>query len=174
MVTAYRLGEDHPALEKLIREGILIPHVGGLWEVFTRETLGQRGELAREGDYLKIDRGGYPYPNGKEYFEQRHIPLEGRDHTYRQISLPMSAWRSTDPMCPEIQFLTACKGLVLNPEKPEAFFTAPLWGTVETADADAVLVFYSILRGRNGALLDADFNFVAREEFDKTYDIVCE
>ena len=140
-VTAYRLGDPHPELDKLIRAGILIPHEDGVYEIFTRETLGNRGELVREGDYLKMDMGGYPYPNPREYFEENHIPLAGRDNAYQTISRPKAAWLSTHPISPEIRFLLEHKGLVLNPENPERFFTAPLWGTVETAAADAVLVF---------------------------------
>lgn len=36
-----------------------------------------------------------------------------------------------------------------------------------------MLLFYSISRNADGSICDADFNFVRREEFDKTYIIIC-
>ena len=38
-----------------------------------------------------------------------------------------------------------------------------------SAARDAVLIFYSITRDEQGDIVDADFNFVAREEFNQTY-----
>jgi len=38
--------------------------------------------------------------------------------------------------------------------------------------ADAVIVFYSITKDEDGTITDADFNFVARDEFDRTYSLL--
>lgn len=172
-VHAYPLGKPHPALDRLILEGKLICHENGIYEIFSQEARSGKGQVARDGDYVKIDSAGYPYPNEKAHFKANHLPIEGTDHTYEQLSQTLHAWLSTEPMCPEVCFLIEHKNLKLDPDKPEAFFTAPLWGTVETADKNAALVFYSIIRSREGDIVDADFNFVCREEFDKTYDIIC-
>jgi len=38
---------------------------------------------------------------------------------------------------------------------------------------DAIIVFYSLDYDGEGNIMDADFNFVQREEFQKTYTRVC-
>ena len=68
-----------------------------------------------------------------------------------------------------IRFLKEHKGLVICPEDPDRYFTAPLWGTLESAGANAVIVFYRVERDVNGSILDVDFNFVAHVEFEKSY-----
>lgn len=172
-VKAYRLGETHPTLDRLFRENKVIRRENGVYEIFSREAMSGKGQLAREGDYVKIDSDGFPYPNEKAYFEKNHRAVLGLDHVYEQICQPLQAWLSTEPVCPEVRFLMEHKNLELNPGRPESFFRAPLWGTVETAGSDAVLLFYSVCRGPEGDILDIDFNFVCREEFDRTYDILC-
>ena len=67
------------------------------------------------------------------------------------------------------QFLAENKGLMLQPEDPEKYFGVPLWGGWETAADDAVLIFYSVSYADDGSVIDADFNFVAREEFEASY-----
>lgn len=172
-VHAYPLGKPHPVLDRLILEGKLICHGNGIYEVFSQEAQLGKGQIARTGDYIKIDSAGYPYPNEKAHFEANHLPIAGTDHAYEQLSQPLLAWLSTEPMCPEVRFLMEYKNLKLDPGKPEAFFTAPLWGTMETANRNAILIFYSICHSEEGDITDVDFNFVCREEFDKTYDIIC-
>lgn len=75
-------------------------------------------------------------------------------------------------MCEEIQFLIQEKGLEINKDDFQNFFSAPLWGTKESAAGDAVIVFYSITRNAEGYITDADFNFVCRSEFNKTYTVL--
>ncbi|MBQ1412657.1 MAG: hypothetical protein IIY93_05645, partial [Clostridia bacterium] len=53
-----------------------------------------------------------------------------------------------------------------------AYFNAVLWGAPLSAAKDAVICFYSITRDGNGVITDADFNFISRAEFEKTYDIL--
>lgn len=79
-----------------------------------------------------------------------------------------------DPVGPEVRYLMEHKGLTLCGDDPERYFRAPLWETELTAARDAVLVFYRILRDEGGEIRDAEFNFVARDEFDKTYEMVQE
>ena len=77
-----------------------------------------------------------------------------------------------EPMCEEILFLMKEKGLVIKPDDYDHYFTAPLFGTVESAARNAVIVFYSISRNDSGCISDIDFNFVARDEFGRTYSII--
>jgi len=169
-VRAFRLGTDHPLLRQLTAEGTLVPLPDGTFEVYSQEARKGgtgRGELARAGDYIKLDSSGAPYPNAAVYFQQNHRHLAGDD--YEQIPRVLAGWNAAEPMCPEIEFLIRKKGLVLDPEHPGRYYTAPLWGTTEVADRNAVLVFYSISYGADGAVEDASFNLVAGDEFEKTY-----
>ena len=49
-----------------------------------------------------------------------------------------------------------------------------LWGTEETAAKDAVVVFYGVERDADGAIAKIDFNFVARNVFEQTYELLQE
>ena len=69
-------------------------------------------------------------------------------------------------------FLIEKKGLIINETSTAQRYSVDLWGTKEVAAADAVIVFYSISRDNNGGIIDADFNFVERGEFNKIYSIV--
>ena len=172
-ISAYRLGTVSPVLDQLIREGKLIRRQDGSFEVISRESIAGgsgHGQIAVTGDYIKLDSEGFPYPNAASFFEKRHKPLG--DDTYEQLPEPMDAWSAAESLCPEVRFLQEKKGLMINPDAPERYFSAPLWGTIESAPAEAVIVFYSITRDEDGNIKDADFNFVVREEFDKLYDIL--
>lgn len=167
IVQAWQLGQNSHMEQKMILEGKIRLLEPGRYGVFSQETLGECGELASAGDYFKVDSTGFPYPNAKNYFEANHIHLGGED--YHQLPKPLKAWLLGDPVTEEIEFLLRFKGLQITPERPEECFRAPLWGSILTAAADAVLVIYSLERNESGQILDADFNFVARPEFDLTY-----
>ena len=172
-VRAYRLGTTSPVLDQMIREGKLILRQDGSFEVMTRESIAGasgHGQIAFTGDYLKFDNEGFPYPNSASFFEKKHKPLG--DDIYEQIPEPMNAWSTAESICPEVMFLLDKKGLTMNPDNYDRFFSAPLWGTIESAPADAVIIFYSITRDMDGNIIDADFNFVVQEEFEKLYDIL--
>lgn len=165
-VKAYRLGEEHEVLRSLMEEKKLVPIRGGeAYEVLSQEALagGGHGEIAARGDYIKLDSSGYPYPNTAEFFEKNHAHVEG--DTYMQRPVPLSAWTMDEPMCGEIRYLVDHRGLVLS----ERGFCAPLWGTMQSAPADAVLVLYRVERDEAGRITDVDYGFVVREEFEKTY-----
>ena len=171
-VEAYRLGDAEPVLQRLMEEGKLRVLADGTYEVFSREAVqagSGRGEIAGAGDYVKIDSGGYPYPNDAAFFEKNHRSLGGT--VYEQIPQPLQAWTAEEPMCPEVAFLVEKKGLVLDERDPDRYFSAVLWGTREAAARDAVLVFYQVDYAPDGSVQDADYNFVARTEFEKTYTV---
>ena len=168
---AYRLGEANSVLARLMLERKIVPISGGeQYEIFSREAVignSGHGQLAEKGDWIKLDSAGYPYPNKKEVFEKNHKHIA--EDEYEEIPKELDAWSAKEPMCEEIAFLIREKGLVLNEEYHKRYYTAPLWGTVESADKDAVLLFYSISCGENGTITDASFNFIEKSEFEKKY-----
>lgn len=167
---AYRLGENSPVLVRLMEEGKIKISGDGKYEIFSQEVLKSgsvHGEQASAGDYVKLDSTGAPYPNEAAFFEKNHRHISGDD--YEQIPVPLLAWSEKEPVCEEIRYLIQNKGLILNPEDPEHYYTAPLWGTVEAADIHAVLIFYSILYGKQGEIEDISYNLVERSEFEKNY-----
>ncbi len=166
-VRAWRLGSDSPVLSGLLEAGLIRKRAGGVYEVFSREAVNGSGQLAREGDYIKLDSEGHPYPNSAEFFLANHRQLCGDE--YEQLPKPLEAWELTEKETDVIRFLREHKGLEIRPEEEARCFTAPLWGTLESAARDAVLVFYSVERDADGAVTDVDFNFVARSEFEKSY-----
>ena len=58
---------------------------------------------------------------------------------------------------------------LIDPEDPERYFGAVLFGAPLTAARNAVLLFYRIGYAEDGSVEDADFNFVERGEFERTY-----
>lgn len=167
IIRAYRLGDSSAEEESMISAGKIYRLQDGSYELFSRESAHGAGEHVEAGDYFKIDNAGYPYPNSCPFFEMNHMHLSGDE--YIQKPKALDAWLAGDAICPEIQFLIKEKGLVLRLEHPEVYFNAPLWGSQLSAARDAVLIFYSITRDEQGDIVDADFNFVAREEFNQTY-----
>lgn len=171
-VHAYRLGEDSEKIQQLIKEKKIIPLPNDKFEVKSSETLSsqsEHGEIAKAGDFIKVDSDGNPYPNGAEWFYRNHRQLAGDE--YEQLPQTLDAWTCNEKMCREIEFLIQHKGLVINEQEEADYFVAPLWGTTETAAKDAVIVFYGITYTENGEIMDVEFNFVKRTEFDKTYHI---
>ncbi|MDM8123992.1 hypothetical protein [Mediterraneibacter glycyrrhizinilyticus] len=172
VVQAYRLGEENDVLAGLTAEGEICLKGDGSFEVFSQETKGDSGEIAYTGDYIKLDSSGNPYPNSAEYFEKNHCHIAGA--FYEQRSKTVLVWMYGDSMCPEISYLIEQKHLTFHEDDPDKYFRAPLWGTELSAPKDAVIVIYRISRDESGKITDADFNFVAGTEFDKTYELLPE
>lgn len=171
-ISAWKLGENSAMENKLIREGTLKQTSNGIYEVFSREAISGIGEKASVGDYIKVDSNDFPYPNAREYFEKNHRHIEG--DTYEQVPSPVDVWFVEDEMCEEIQFLIDNKELKFNTADNRAYFNAPLWGTVLSAAKDAAIVLYSVTRACGGKIIDIDFNFVAKDEFEKSYRFLSE
>ena len=169
-VNAYRLGEQSEGLDRLIKEGRVNQSDDGTFEVHTMETKDGKGETAHAGDYVKLDAAGRPYPNKAEFFEKNHKHIDGDQ--YEQFPKDREVWMMGDPMCPEVEFLIEQGRLELHKEDPEHYFKGTGWGTKLTASSDAVLVFYEIKRNAGGNIVDAEFNFVDREMFEKTYELI--
>lgn len=169
-VDAFELGKDDNYLAEFIRQGKIKKLPDNTYEVFSLEAINGKGEIAHSGDFVKIDSNDYPYPISRAFFKSNHKYIAGKQ--YEQIPKELVAWNVGEPMSEEIIFLLNNKGLVINENSLDKYFTAPLWGTVESAGKDAVIVFYRIRRDDGGNIIDADFNFVAFEEFKKTYDMI--
>lgn len=169
-VNAYRLGEQSEGLDRLIKEGLVSQSDDGTFEVHTMETKDEKGETAHAGDYVKLDAAGRPYPNKAEFFEKNHRRIDGDQ--YEQFPKDREVWMMGDAMCPEVEFLIEQGRLELHKEDPEHYFQGTGWGTKLTASSDAVLVFYEIKRNAGGNIVDAEFNFVDREMFEKTYELI--
>ena len=173
IVKAYQLGQAHPVLADLMENGKILDLENGTYEVFSQEAVkggSGHGQLAQAGDWVRIDGAGYPYPSGNDWVRANLRPCGGDD--YEQIPKALLAWRADQPMCREIQFLVDHKGLYLNEQDPGKYFNAVLWGTQEAAAKDATLVFYGIFRDDAGNIVDADFNFVEKTEFERDYNIL--
>ena len=168
-VTACCLGEGSPLEKTLIEKKWLNIRPDGRWEVHTRESAADRGEMAETGDFVKVDVGGYPYPVKASVFHREHRRDE---EGYRQIPRPLEAWAVGEPKTPTLEWLLSMGRLRIEQSDPTHFFRAQMWGTQISAPADAVLVIYHTDRNSAGEILDVDFNFVDHEVFSLSYDIL--
>lgn len=146
-IRAYQLGIDNDKITELLAEGKIKKHDDGRYEVFSREAVNGKGEIAWDGDYVKIDSQGFPYPNSRKFFKENHRKI-GVDR-YEQIPFPVDVWTVQEPVCDEIEYLQKEKGLVLNETDINAYFHAPLWGSMLSAPRDTMLVFYRIDRKKD-------------------------
>ena len=167
MVQAYCLGSGSEMELSMIKDGKIVVNKDGTFELFSQECKSGEGEKAVSGDYFKVDNAGYPYPNNRAWFKANHKHVEG--DTFEQLPKPLMAWEASDEVTPEVQFLIDQKGLVLDESNEDQYFGAELWGAWETSPKDSVLIFYSVSYNEDGTVSDADFNFIARDEFSKTY-----
>lgn len=173
MVQAYQLGSEHTVLYNLILQGKIKELKGERYEIFSQEALNGgsgRGQLAEEGDWIKIDGKGCPYPNKQEYFEKNHRYVEG--DTYEQLPKQLLAWTANCEMCSEVAFLIATKRLKIDENSYDHYYSADLWGTHEVANREAVIIFYNIIYNKEGNVTDVEFNFVEKGEFERIYSII--
>ena len=169
-VQAWELGTGSGMEKEMLRSGRIIAHTDGTYEVFTLESMGEKGESASAGDFFKVDERGFPCPSKRESFLQNHRRLA--DDWFVQAAQPLKIWRLGDPECEELRYLLESGLLTVHPEDKKHCFSASLWGTVETAAADAVIVFYSVKRDPGRTISAVDFNFVDAEYFSTHYQII--
>lgn len=172
-VTAYPLGVGHPMEAALIEEGAIRLLPDGNYELFSQEAKNGHGQIAKPGDYFKmdtIDGKHFPYPNTREFFEANHTHLGGDE--YLQKGKPLQIWNATDEPTEEVRWLVNTGRLTLKPEDPDHYFNTFLWGADLSAASDATLVFYSVERDENGVITAIDFNFVAKPMFDADYTLL--
>lgn len=170
VVTAYQLGIDSDMERQLIQEGAILLRDDEKYELFSKEAVNGKGEVASKGDYFKVETVNgkhYPYPNGREWFEENHIHLQGDE--YEQKNKPLLIWQAADPISEEIQYLLDKGKLIIKEDDEKNYFNAFLWGADLSAAKDATIVFYSVDRDVDGKIEDISFNFVEKEIFEKSY-----
>lgn len=164
----YRLGDgEHPVIKELIRKGKIKVVGESEYELFSQEAVNGIGQKVTSEYYCRVDSTGSPYPNSPEFVANNLRHIEGDD--YEQIPSPVDVWTIYDGMCPEIEYLVKNKGLVIDESSEDKYFSAPLWGTVLSAKKDAYIVFYQIQKNADNEIVDVDFNFVEKREFEMTY-----
>lgn len=169
IIKAYELGAGSAMEKKLMAQGLILLTEDG-YELFSQEAVNGTGQKARKGDFFKVDGSGYPYPNERKWFFDHHRHLQ--DDDYQQIGEPLYIWRYGDEVSEELLFLLKTEKLHLNNEDSERYFEAFLWGSLLNAPRDSTLVFYSVDRDDNGKITDISFNFVAKQEFERDYQMV--
>ena len=169
-IQAWRLGAGTTKEKELIAEKAIILKGDGTYELFSREATDKTGQIAKAGDYFKVDSNGYPYPNEKKNFEATHKHVDA--DWYIQKAPILFAWTIEQPINDVVQYLFDMRLVVLHDDDPVHFFSASLWGTEETAAQDDIIVFYQIQRDDHEKILYIDFNFVEKSEFNKTYQII--
>ena len=92
-VRAWELGAGSFMEQEMILRGKIVAYPGGVYELFTREAPEGRGEMAKAGDFFKVDGEGFPCPNEREFFLLNHRPLEG--DWYTQVNQPNATKRAT-------------------------------------------------------------------------------
>lgn len=168
-IKAYCLGKNKEKINEFEKQGLLKKIDKEHFEVFSHETKNGKGQIAKVGDYIKFDSSGRIYPNDKEYFEKNHKHIKG--DIFEQIPGEVSFWTADEERCPEIDYLIKKKGLMIDINSVDKYFTAPLWGSMLSAGKKDVIVFYSIDK-KNGEITEVDFNFVEKDEFNNTYIIL--
>ena len=171
IVKAYQLGIGSEMEAKLIKEGAIVAKEDGTYELFSQEAVNGTGEIAESGDYFKVDEIGdkhYPYPNGKEWFEENHIHLQGDE--YAQLNKPLYIWQAIDPKCEEMEYLVANGKITIKEDDEQHYFNAFLWGAELSAAKDATVIFYSIDRDEQGEITDISFNFITKDQFESDYE----
>lgn len=166
VVQAYELGSGTEMEQALIREGKIVVTDSG-YELFSQEAVSGRGEKAFAGDFFKLDSTGAPYPNRRRWFLEHHQHLSGDN--YLQSGEPLFVWQYGDPVSEELLYLLRTEKLHLNNNDSQRYYEAELWGTLLNAPKDATIVFYSIERDEDGTITGIDFNFVAKQEFERDY-----
>ena len=169
-IQAWELGVDSVMEQEMIRCGKIVARPGGIYEIFSREAVGKKGQIAAAGDFFKVDDYGCPHPWRRAAFLQEHQPLKG--DWYQEAARQVKIWRLGDPICEEIRFLLDRGILRVNPNNPDRCFTALIWETEETAASDAVVVIFDTDRDAEGCVAGVHFNFIEIGYFNKYYRVI--
>ena len=170
MVKACRLGGMPSEMElKLMDEGKIKLCNGrvSIYEVFSQKSKEGSGERARAGDFVKIDKDGYPAVVRMEEFLNNHRKV--KDDIWEEIPEPILAWEKQDKVIPEMQFLIDKKKLMFDATDPKKFFVVLVNQKRITASEDAILIFFNIKYNSDGAVVDTDIEFVEKEDFESNY-----
>lgn len=177
LVRAWELGAGSEMEKFLLSRGAIREREGGNYELFSLETPGNRGQMAAKGDYFKVTVTGegekalfYPYPNPGQAFLEDHVRIEG--DVYAQRVRPVCFWRAGEVPCGVIAWLLGTGRLRVPAAGGSSGFRAALWGTVEEAPPDAVILVHKAELDDRGVLRDVDFNFIQKDIFARDYRIL--
>ena len=165
---AWMLGAGSEMERELIARGRIRRDDAGRYFFYSQEAVNGEGELARAGDYFKVDGAGYPYPNDREWFLANHRHVSGDE--WEQIPVALEIWEAGDGAHEALDWLLERGKLVIRENDRQRYFNARLWGADLSAAEDAVVVFYAIGRDETGSITHVEFNFVERQEFLRTYE----
>lgn len=79
---AWELGSGSKMEREMISKGKICLHPDNTYEIFSLEAQGGEGQIAKAGDYLKVDFRGWPQPCKREWF---HILRSIRRNTGKSI-----------------------------------------------------------------------------------------
>lgn len=69
---AWELGSGSEMEQSLISQGRICTHPNGVYEIFSLEAQDGKGQIAKVGDYFKVEYRGWPQPCNREWFLQNH------------------------------------------------------------------------------------------------------
>lgn len=164
---AFELGRDSCLEQALIDSGKIIKH-DSHYEIYSAEA-SCSGEIAKDGDFIKIDKAGNPYPNSRDRFLDHHEYLE--NYNYIQSPRILLSWKYGDCDNEIIDYLLDSGKLIINSDSEESFYQADIWGTTLKAKKDDIILIYDIKKVGN-KIICVDFNLIDREEFEKTYEYI--
>ena len=166
-VIAFELGGRSSLEQELITQGKIIKN-GDSYEIFSTES-DSSGEVAKLGDFVKIDQAKNPYPNDRERFLNHHIHVGGNE--YKQFPQIIDIWKYGDEEDEVIQFLLDSGKLIINHDSRDKFYEAKLWGTTLFAKKSDIVLTYQVKKEAS-QIEDVDFNLIDKDEFDKTYEYI--
>lgn len=165
LVMAFKLGSENPLEEYFIDLGKLRKNKG-VYEVFSKETRGDRGQKADTGDFIKIDKQEDIYPVKAWDFEKNHKIISA--NIYLEASKVRKAFRASDLDGEIISYLMN-KGFLQILGDPDQYYMARVGSDLVYGRKDDYLLIYS--EDMEGPC-KYDFNFVDKEVFEKTYEII--
>lgn len=165
LVMAFRLGRENPLEAYFMKLNKLRKNKDG-YEVFSKETRDGRGQEAKIDDFIKIDREEEIYPVKAWDFEKNHKFLSA--NIYLEADKVRKAFRADDLDGEIISYLMD-RGFLKISEDPDNYFVGQVRSGLVYGKKDDYLLIYS--EDMDGPC-KYDFNFVDKDIFDQTYEIL--
>lgn len=165
LVMAFRLGKENPLENYFMNLNKLRKNKYG-YEVFSKETREARGQKAEIGDFIKIDKQEDMYPVKTWDFEKNHKIISA--NIYLEADKVRKAFR-VDYLDGEIISYLMDKGFLQILGDPDQYYMARVNSGIVYGRKDDYLLIYS--EDMDGPC-KYDFNFVDKDIFEKTYEIL--
>lgn len=162
LIRAYKLGSAS-GMEELLTANGLITRT-------EEEYTFADGSTAVSGDYFTMestDEGPQAIPVDGSWFEHFHKALGG--DLYQRIVSPCRIFEFGDPEFEEITFLLDTDQIFLDEEDDARYFNSDLYGMCISAAKDAVIVIHDTWRDAQDRIVEVQFGFISREEFEQNY-----